>query len=184
LHLRVLAIVGIFLAPWLTGCDNAAPTDAQLVDLFTNQRDVFEQLRKAICSDAPHIVWSGTGPTDRPHSNEPKLPPEKLAFFQSLMKKVGATRIASSEPAVEKTGRSLPCNAEIVVWSSGFLDSGDDRAFHYAYRPGIFDLEVSSLENVDVAATLEVYDKESKHAHRIYKKQLEGSWWVTRSYWQ
>lgn len=169
----------------LTGCDGPPPTDSQLAILFAGQRTTFEQLRDAMCTIAPQTVWASDGTFSADDGViYQKVPPAKLAIIGSLMTKIGATRAASLAPETEKNRTSLPCDVEIMVWSTGMLDSGDSRAFEYALRPGPRELEVPSLENVDIRATVEIYDKASHHAHRSYRKHLEGSWWLTRDYWE
>jgi hypothetical protein len=175
---RTIAVFATLLTSCLTSCDGPPPTDAALVNLFHEQRATFEQLRSAICVVAPQTAWPEAGHEDR------KTSPDKSAAIRVLMAKVGATRVASLEPKIDKNGTPLPCYAEITIWSAGMLDSGDDRSFEYAPRQDTYDLEVSNLETVKVAATVKHFEKPSRHGHRLYKRHLEGSWWMTRSYWE
>jgi hypothetical protein len=175
---RIIAVVAILLTSCLASCDGPPPTDAALVNLFHEQRANFELLRSTICAVAPQTIWPEAGHEDR------KISPDTSEAIRVLMAKVGATRVASLEPKSDKNGTPLPCYAEITVWSAGMLDSGDSRSFEYAPRQDSYDLEVSNLETIDVAATVKHFEKPSSHGHRLYKRHLEGIWWLTRSYWE
>ena len=174
---RTWGSLGIVSLAWgMAACDRSAPSDASLVGLFEKNRSVFERLRGESCAIAPQTVW------DDVNGAEPKLSTGKYLAFQALMAKVDASRIASVSL---KNGRpKLPCSAEITVWSTGFLDSGDDRSFVYAPRPDNDDLVVPDLQGVNIASTVHRFPKPSSHGHRRYMKHIVGSWWLVRDYWE
>ena len=176
--MRAPAIFLVLLAAALTGCDGPPPSDDKLLARFHAQRGQLEDVRQNLCAIAPQTIWTNSS------DSRPPLAAEKRAYFLSLMKEIGATRIEAAPAMRDKEGRGYPCFVEITFWSTGMLDSGDDRAFVHDPHPDDENLVVRDLSAVDVRATVHHFKPPSSHGHRRYLRRIEGGWWLSRNYWE
>jgi len=164
----------------LAGCDGPPPNDTKMIETFRSQRQTFEALRETFCA-LPHAqtVWLDSNDSD------PKMPPWRRDPIVILMKKAGATRVASlpAHGQEERLGPA-PCSVEITLWSSGALDGGDVKSIEFSPAPDRDDLALQSLDNIDFKNTVHHFPPPSPHGHRIYKRHLEGDWWLVWQHWE
>ena len=169
------AVVFLFLI--LTDSCSQPPSDTKLIENFYTHRAIYESMAKDFCA-MPHAqtVW-----TDTNHSR-PRLSDQRQDKIVALMNKIGATRVEGL-PAEDSIDPS-PCMVEFTLWSIGMLDSSDSKSIVLSPVSDLYDLEVQSLDNIDFKKTVLKFGGGSNHGRRIYKRHLEGEWWLVWDHWE
>jgi hypothetical protein len=143
------------------GC-TPPPSDDTLIETFHSNRAQFEQLREKLCEwPVDQTVWnkSELGPE---HAS-PEVSPADMKWFVATMAAIKAERVAVIHN---------PCRIGISVWAVGLAD-GDYKSYRFGLPIHEDVIELSSLDDVD----------RSSNEIAIYRRRIEGDWWLEFQHW-
>ena len=153
---KTAIIVGVFFCVVMVKCSSGPPDDAALIQLFSEKRDVFEQLAKKICRDDIASIRVQSGQAYPIDTN-----PVVVQWYLVPLRELGVTRIVSWGG----------CRTDFYVWSRGGSDSGVDKKI--VFRPNVQNaIVVPSLDRIDLS-----------DMSGTYLRQLAPNWYLMLNEW-
>jgi len=153
--LSIFPLIAFLIISDLFAGAQTPPSDAEMIEVFTKNRAVFEKLL-TMMSDDDYEVVSMSPRWSRPED----IPKSRKKEYYSLFKKINVTQLQFYD------GR-----ASFEVWSLGWAGDGDYKK--YKFKPANVENLVESLENLPLNQTDIVF----------YHRKIDENWYLAYDHW-
>ncbi len=148
------------LASIISGCGGDPPTDEQMLSVFSENREVFSELRESLCVDGKRRAVMMD-----PEWSKPEVSPQEKEHFYHLFQSINARGVYYDGD----------CNLRIAVWSIGLGGDGDYK--YYAHWP-TGPRESEAIER----SSLDSIDRSSLNIEFFYRP-IEENWYLAFDHW-
>ena len=151
--LNYVKVVLISIMLIVVGCAKTPPPrDNDLIEIFNNNKNVFEDLRRYLYKDGYNVI------SITPEWSDPSgIPLKKKEMYYDLLKKINAQQI------IERDG-----TVTISIWTTGNVSGGDSKG--YVFNPNDSKWPRENKDSLDdVSFTGEDF---------FYKREISGGWYI------